>query len=73
MKTYFIKVKTRAREEHVEIIDESHVVVSVTQPPADGKANEAVIRALAKHFDIAPSRVTIVSGHKNRQKIVDIV
>jgi uncharacterized protein len=51
---------------------EEQLTVYVTAPPDDGKANEAMIRLLAKHFKTAPSRVTLVRGHTNRNKMVRI-
>lgn len=38
----------------------------------DGEANTALIAALARHFHVAKSRVSIVSGAHSRHKIVDI-
>ena len=46
--------------------------VSVKESPVDGKANEAIARALAKHFNVAPSLVNLVSGHIAKQKIFEI-
>lgn len=48
------------------------LVVYVTAPPDNGKANEAMLRLLAKHFDVAASRLTIVRGLTNRNKLVRI-
>lgn len=46
--------------------------VYVTAPPDKNKANEALVRLLAKHFDLAPSCITIVKGHASRLKIIEI-
>lgn len=67
-----VLVKSNAREDVVERIDESHFMVRVTAPPQEGKANRAVIRALADYFNIAPSTIMIVSGLTSKNKIVDI-
>lgn len=68
----FVKVKTRAREEKVEKIDEDHFVVKVKEAPEKGKANDAVIRVLADYFKIPILNVKIVSGLKNKNKILEI-
>lgn len=68
-----VQAKPRAREERVEKIDDMHFVVAVKEPPIQGQANAAIIRALAAHFSIAPSRVRIISDHISRQKLVEIV
>ncbi len=69
----FVTAKPRAHEPHVEQIDADHYIVSVKEPPIDGRANTAIEIALADHFRIAPSFVRIVSGHTSRQKVVEIL
>jgi hypothetical protein len=53
-------------------VDAPQFVVSVKEPPVDGKANRAVERALAEYFHVAPSQVRIVAGHASREKYVII-
>ena len=69
----FVKAHPGAREAHVDKIDETHFEVSVKEPPIQGRANEAIVRALAKHFNVAPSQVRIVSGYTSRQKVIEII
>ena len=64
-----MKAKANAKKEQVEQIDETHFVVQVKAPPVEGKANDAILKALANHFDIAPSRIKMVSGRTAKQKI----
>lgn len=69
-----MKAKRSSREEKVETNpDKSGFVVSVKEPPIQGRANEAIIRVLAEHFGVAKSQVRIVSGHTSRQKVVEIL
>ncbi|KKW22044.1 MAG: hypothetical protein UY65_C0033G0010 [Parcubacteria group bacterium GW2011_GWA2_51_12] len=72
MKIY-VKVKTGARNESVEQIALEDYLVSVTERPVDGRANEAVIEALSLHFNIAPSNIRLLSGGKSRHKIFEIL
>ena len=44
----------------------------VREPPADGRANAAVVRAVARWAGVAPSQVTIVSGAAARHKLIEI-
>ena len=44
----------------------------VAAPPEDGKANEALVRLLAKTLDVAKSKVRIVTGETSRMKIVEV-
>ena len=60
-----------ARKESVEEKD-GVLVVWVTKVPEKGKANEAVIKLLAKHFKVAKSEVKIVRGMTGRNKVVEI-
>ncbi|MEO8453715.1 MAG: DUF167 domain-containing protein [Sphingomicrobium sp.] len=46
--------------------------VRVAEAPADGAANEAVIRLLAESFGISRSEVTIISGETSRHKRIAI-
>ena len=44
----------------------------VAAPPADGKANEAVLRLLAETLAVPRARVALVSGHSGRDKVVEL-
>jgi uncharacterized protein YggU (UPF0235/DUF167 family) len=68
-----VKVKTNAREEVVEKVTEYEYAVAVKESPIGGKANIAVIKALAKHFKVSASRVHINAGHASKSKIVEIL
>lgn len=46
--------------------------VYVNQLAIDGRANEAVIEALAKYFEVKKSAVQLVSGTKSKTKIFEI-
>lgn len=67
-----VKAKPTSRENKVEKIDETNFIVSVKEPPIQGRANKAIIETLAKYFDISPMRIKIVFGHTSRNKIVEI-
>jgi hypothetical protein len=68
----FIQVKTNKKENKVEKIDENNYQVFVKAPAKEGKANAAVIKILAQHFGVAKSKITIKSGLKSKQKIIQI-
>jgi hypothetical protein len=48
------------------------LVVAVAAPAVEGKANEAVRKALAGAFGIRRQDVVIVSGERSRDKIVEL-
>ena len=49
---------------------DADVVVAVRQRAVDGRANDAVARAVAAWLDLAPSRVTVVRGASARRKLL---
>lgn len=49
------------------------LVVYVTAVPEKGKANEALIELLAKHYKTSKSCVTILRGQTDRNKVVQII
>lgn len=67
-----IKVIPNASKNQVKEDSPGGLKVYLTAPPTDGKANEALIEVLAKHFGVAKQQVNIVRGHKSRQKVVAI-
>ncbi len=69
--TLEIKVKPGAKRPGVRREGE-HLVVAVAARAIEGAANEAVIAALAKALKIAPSRITILRGHRGRLKILGV-
>ena len=46
--------------------------ITVTAPPIEGKANKKCIAYLAKYFDIAKSKIEILSGKNSRNKLIKI-
>ncbi|MCT2585243.1 DUF167 domain-containing protein [Actinophytocola gossypii] len=48
------------------------LVVAVPAPAVDGKANEAVRRAIAEAFGVRARDVTIVTGVRGRDKVVEV-
>jgi uncharacterized protein YggU (UPF0235/DUF167 family) len=46
--------------------------LNVAAPPVDGKANEAIVRFLAKLAGVTPTSVRIVSGFTGATKIIEV-
>jgi len=69
----FVKAKPSAKRESVEKIDEFHFAVSVKEPPRNGQANQAIIKALAGYFNTSPSTIRLIAGFSSKQKIFEIL
>ena len=48
------------------------VKISLRAPPADGKANEELIRFLASEFSVPRSSVELLSGATSRRKLISV-
>jgi uncharacterized protein YggU (UPF0235/DUF167 family) len=46
--------------------------VRVAAPPADGRANAAVVALVADALAVPKAAVTLVSGHGSRDKLLDV-
>ena len=69
----FVKAKPLSKEEKIEKIDEINFIIAVKEPPKDGKANRAIVRALALYFNVAPSRINLISGFSSKQKVFEVL
>ena len=67
-----VRVKPNARMVEVTELADGSYRVSVIATPERGRANRAVVEALAEHFHVAPSHVVILAGHTARTKIVEV-
>ena len=67
-----VRLQPRARRDEIVGERDGRVVVRVTAPPVDGKANDALCRLIAKAAGVAPSRVAVVKGHTAREKVVRV-
>ena len=54
-------------------LEDGTLKVRLTTAPVDGKANAALVKILAEHFNVAPSQVEIVRGHRSKTKVVQII
>lgn len=68
-----VRVTPRASRDAIEGFDADGVLrVRVTAPPADGAANAAVAKLLARALGIPPRDLVLVSGATARQKVFEV-
>jgi hypothetical protein len=70
--TFAANIHPRARKDAITGEVGDALKVSLTAPPADGKANEACIEFFAKLLKVPRSSVTIASGLTGRNKVIRI-
>lgn len=73
--TELVRVQVKAGSSKgplVEVSPERGHVVSVRERAVEGAANEAVVRLVAAHFGVAPSRVTFRRGHTSKHKTLEV-
>jgi len=65
-----VYVVPRAAKNEIVGVEGETLKVRVTAPPVKGKANEALVRLLAKTLRLRKNQVEIVAGHRARHKMV---
>ncbi len=65
-----IRVRAQAGSQRNGVVGlrEDEIMLCVTSPPEKGRANDAILKLLAKTLGIARSRVNLITGHTNRHK-----
>ncbi len=67
-----VRVAPRAGRNAVEGVRNGRLLIRITAPPVDGRANEALRRLLAKALGVSAGRVTVAGGATSRDKLVRI-
>jgi uncharacterized protein (TIGR00251 family) len=67
-----IRLQPRARRNEVVGERAGAVVIRLTAPPVDGKANAALCTFVARAAGVPPSRVSVVRGQTSRDKVVRV-
>lgn len=63
-----VRVTPRASRDRIDVEDGA-IRVYVTVVPEDGKANQAVVKLLAKALGVAKTRLVLVRGATARDKV----
>jgi uncharacterized protein (TIGR00251 family) len=70
--TLRVRVQPRASRDRLGGERDGALVVRLTAPPVEGKANEALARLLGRALGVPPSAVRVVQGATGREKRVAI-
>ena len=69
---YTVIVKPGTSQEKIIETAPGELTVYLRAKAHDGEANEALIKALSKYFNISKNSITITRGAKSRHKQIEI-
>ncbi|MEK7630183.1 MAG: DUF167 domain-containing protein [Patescibacteria group bacterium] len=67
-----VKARPASKIEGVFKVSETEFIVKVKEPPREGRANVAIVKALAEYFKLPFYCVRLVSGATSKEKIFEI-
>jgi uncharacterized protein len=68
--TLALRVQPKAKRNAILGEQAGALKVSVTAPPEDGRANDAVLALLREEYHFQRSQLELLSGQTNRNKVV---
>ena len=68
--TFLVRVTPRAARDEFLGVAEGVLRVSLSAPPVEGAANQALVRLLSKRLGLPKSRLRVLAGEKSRNKVV---
>ncbi|MBA3047493.1 DUF167 domain-containing protein [Patescibacteria group bacterium] len=75
-KEVYLRVKARpnsAKSEIGELMSDETVKINIAALPVKGKANQELIKFLAREFEVDKNNIKIISGARERIKLVKIL
>jgi len=67
-----VTVKPKSSRREVQVVA-GNLVVSVTVPPAEGKANEMCLALVADWLGVPKSRILLLGGEHHKEKVIGII
>lgn len=67
-----VKVKTGARKEEVQKINDEHYTISVKEEAVRNMANIRICEIIASLFQVPNGAVRIINGHHSPSKLISI-
>lgn len=69
---YELFVKPNSKKGPLVVKTGKDLTVYLREKPIDGKANQALIKVLAEHFQIKKSQIKLKTGQRSKHKLVEI-
>lgn len=72
--TLYLNIHLQPRASQDEVVGPygDYLKIRIKSPPVDGKANQQLLKFLAREFAVPQSQVSLLSGETQRQKRVCI-
>lgn len=67
-----VKVKPNSKHQQIEELTDGSLLVRLKSSPVQGKANQELIKILAKKYQVTKSQITIKSGLFGKNKLIEI-
>lgn len=67
-----VKIKPNAKQQTIEKMLDGSWLIHLKSLPVEGKANQELIKLLAKHFQVTQSDIEIKRGLNSRDKVIEI-
>lgn len=67
-----VKITPGSSKNKIDGVYNNALKINITAPPVEGKANKKCIDYLAKYFGVAKSKIEIISGQANKNKLIKI-
>ena len=67
-----VKVKPNSKQQSIEEETDGSLKIYLKSLPIDGKANQELIKLLAKKFNVKKSEITIKSGLSSKNKLIEL-
>lgn len=68
-----IRVKPNSKEQKILDLEDGSLLVQLKSSPVKGKANQELIKLLAKKYQITQSQIKIKHGLASKKKLVEIL
>ena len=70
--TVRVRVIPKAHKNSLAGVEDGALVVRLTAPPVDGKANQALLEYLGTQLGLRKHQLQLQSGQKSRHKVVKV-
>jgi uncharacterized protein len=70
--TLNVRIHPGARKNAIHGLHDGALKISLTTPPVDGRANEALIAFLSESLRLPKARITLLTGQTSRTKLLRI-